>query len=265
MNIMINMTGDAEEAAYLPQVEALGAGVELGSYGLAGVRSPEEWVRRVAMHRAVREQFAGRLAVHGPFVGIEYAYLDWMLREAVQRRLDAFFEAAVSLRANRVILHSGYTKENDYFNLQEAWLKGSTAFWKREIERWAEAGIEVVLENVVETGPDLLGQLVDAVGHPNLGLCLDIGHEHAFSRQGAEVWVRRLGQRLRHYHLHDNDGSDRHWMIGKGNIDFEAFYASAEMWTPDATITEEVIDTVEVKMGVIKELTARFQKRNLQG
>jgi len=178
----------------------------------------------------------------------------------VQRRLDMTFDAAVSLSASRVILHSGYKPENDLFNLQEAWLRENIEFWQKEIHRWAEAGIVIVLENNTEKSPDALVQLVNEVDHPFLGLCLDIGHQHVFSRLGAPEWVRRMDKRLLHIHLHDNDGTgDTHRPIGAGTIDFESFYAALRGHVPQATISVEVEDTMEVKMGDLRKLVAHFR------
>jgi sugar phosphate isomerase/epimerase len=105
----------------------------------------------------------------------------------------------------------------------------------------------------------MLVRLVNEVNHPALGLCLDVGHQHAFSDLGALEWVRRMGTRLFHVHLHDNDRSgDRHWPLGRGTIDFEPFYAALEQQVPQATISLEVEDKMEVKLGDLRKLAVRF-------
>lgn len=259
MNLMICLTGEPEERPFLGEIAGLGAGVELGSYGMIGVRSERDWQARLAAHRAVRAQFQGPVAVHGPFIGMEYDHIDHLLREAVNRRLDMTFDAAVALEASRVVLHSGYLPKVDLFKLQDSWLEGCTEFWQREMRRWAAAGIEIVLENNAEESPDPLVRLVDAVASPFLGLCLDIGHQHLFSDLDAPEWVRRMGRRLWHIHLHDNDGArDRHWPIGRGTIDFEPFYAAVRAQVPQATLSLEVEDEMEVKMAGLRALARLF-------
>ena len=37
MNVMMCMTGEPEELPFLPEIAGLGAGIELGSYGLVGI------------------------------------------------------------------------------------------------------------------------------------------------------------------------------------------------------------------------------------
>lgn len=185
MNLIICLTGEAEQLAFLPEIASLGAGIELGSYGLAGIRSEQQWEARVRLHQELRARFAGPLAIHGPFLGMEFAHLDHLIRAAVQRRLDMLFDVALQLGAGRIILHSGYTVEMELFDLDEQWLTGNISFWQREIQRWADAGIQIVLENDIEKSPDLLIRLVDGVGAPSLGLCMDIGHQHVFSSLDA--------------------------------------------------------------------------------
>jgi len=259
---MICLRGEPEELPFLPEIAGLGAGIELGSYGLVGIRSELDWERRFALHKAVRSQFQGPIAVHGPFIGMEYAHPDHLIRGAVHYRLGMTFEVAVKIEASRVILHSGYKPENDLFDLQDSWLKGNIQFWQQEIRRWAEAGIAVVLENDTEKSPDLLVRLVKAVGNPFLGLCLDIGHQHLFSELGALEWVCRMDQWLFHIHLHDNDRSgDHHWPLGRGTVDFESFYAAILGHVPQATISLEVEDKMEVRMGDLRRLAARFASK----
>lgn len=259
MNLMICMRGEPEQTSFLPEIAALGAGIELGSYGMSGIRSEEEWNARLALHQAVRSQFQGMLAIHGPFLGMEFSHPDHLIQEAVKHRLDMTFDVAANLRASRVVLHSSYKPEIEIFHLQEVWLKGCVEFWRQEIRRWAEAGILVALENDLEKSPDLLVRLVDEVDHPFLKLCMDIGHQNVFSDVKAAEWVQRLGTRLVHVHLHDNDGrEDRHWSLGRGEIDFESFYAALWQHAPEANLSLETEEDMEIKMADLRKLAARF-------
>jgi sugar phosphate isomerase/epimerase len=261
---MICMHGDSDEMACLPRIAELGAGVELESYGLVGVRSEEDWEARFTAHKAVRGRFSGLVAIHGPFIGMEYAHVDHLIREAVRCRMDMIFDVATQLGASRVILHGGYAAEVDIWGLQDTWLNGSLGFWQREIRRWADANIVVVLENDVQRSPDLLVRLVREVDHPFLGLCFDIGHQHLLSNLDATEWVRRMGGRLWHVHLHDNDRTaDCHWPIGRGTIDFGSFFDALAAHAPEATISLEVDDSMQVRMRDLRSLATRFTPRPL--
>jgi sugar phosphate isomerase/epimerase len=88
---------------------------------------------------------------------------------------------------------------------------------------------------------------------------MDIGHQHLLSDLDAPEWVRRMDHRLFHIHLHDNDRSgDKHWSIGRGTIDFESFYAAIMRHAPEAVISLEVEDNIEVMMNDLRKLAARF-------
>jgi sugar phosphate isomerase/epimerase len=262
MNTMICLRGEPEQLPYLPAIAELGAGIELGSYGLVGIRSEQDWQARLRLHEAVRAQFEGLTALHGPFIGMEFAHADHLIRAAVQQRMDRTFDAARQLRASRVILHAGFTRELELFDLHEVWLQGNIAYWRQEIMRWADAGMEIVLENVTERAPDLLVRLVEAVDHPALGLCLDVGHQHVFSELGAVEWVRQMGSRLYHVHLHDNDSTkDAHWPIGRGTIQFEPFFAALRAHAPHATLSLEVEDQIEVKLADLRKVIAAFTSK----
>jgi sugar phosphate isomerase/epimerase len=257
--LMLCMNGTPDQILFLPEIAALGAGIELGSYGMRGVRSEQDWQARLTLHQAIRAQFHGPLAIHGPFIGMEYGHIDHLIRQAVDRRLDMTLDAAKQLSASRVVLHSGFKPEIDLFNLQESWLKQNIDFWQAEMPRWAEAGIGIVIENEIERLPDLLIRLVDAVDSPFLSLCMDTGHQHLFSEMEAVEWVRRMGQRLVHVHLQDNDRTgDKHWPLGRGTFDFERFYAAVGQYAPHATLSLEVEDSNEVKMADLRKLARRF-------
>jgi len=259
MNLMVCMRGEPEQLPFLPEIAELGAGIELQSYGMMGVRSERDWETCFTRHKAVRAEFRGTVAVHGPFVGMEYTHMDHLIRDVVHRRLDMTFDVAVELEASRVVLHGGYPAEIDIFELQDLWFTKSTEFWQREIRRWADAGIVVVLENDIQKSPDLLTRLSDEIDSPFLGLCLDVGHQHVFSELDATEWVRKMGRRLLHVHLHDNDGTrDSHWSIGRGTIDFEPFFAALTQYAPDATISLEVEGRMETQMADLRKLATRF-------
>ena len=257
MDLMICLSGEPGELQFLPEIAALGAGIELGSYGMVGVQSNDAWDTRLQEHKALRDLFRGDVAVHGPFIGMEYSHIDHLIRDVVGRRLDMTLDAALQLRASRVVLHPGYAGEVDLWQLQDIWLEGSIAFWRREITRWADAGVQVVLENDIQRSPDLLIQLVDEVDSPCFGLCMDIGHHHLFSRTPAEEWVQKIGSRLNHVHLHDNDGTvDYHWSPGRGTIDLKNFLRAIDRYAPTAAISLEVEDSVEVQMRDLRKLAA---------
>jgi len=124
------------------------------------------------------------------------------------------------------------------------------------LERALEAiapGVYLVLENSAGAGQlcggtlEELGELVRAIGHPQLGVCLDTAHSWAAgyaidSRDGVERFVALAEEtvtieRVKMFHFNDTQvplgaRKDRHWHIGEGHIGingFRAFAAHAEL------------------------------------
>lgn len=259
MQIMICLRGDDEQLPYLKEIMELGSGIELGSYGLIGVQSEKEWNHRYQQHKKVVENFHGKIALHGPFLGMDYIQVDHIIRNAIQKRLDMIFETARQLNAFRVVLHGGFRSEYELFKLEESWLASSCEYWRLEIIRWENATISVVLENDIDKSPGLLMRLVDSVNSPYLGLCLDVGHLNVFSSSDPATWTKAWAARLEHVHLHDNDGEiDQHWPIGKGSIDFDSFFMALEKYAPHPTLSLEVNDEMDVKMNELRTLAKRY-------
>ncbi|GAC1307044.1 MAG: deoxyribonuclease IV [Vulcanimicrobiaceae bacterium] len=109
-------------------------------------------------------------------------------------------------------------------------------------------GVFLVLENSAGAGQlcggtlEELGAFVRAVGHPQLGICLDTAHSWAAgyaidSRDGVERFVALAEEtvtleRVKMFHFNDTQiplgaHKDRHWHIGEGNIGFAGFRALA--------------------------------------
>jgi deoxyribonuclease-4 len=108
--------------------------------------------------------------------------------------------------------------------------------------------VYLVLENSAGAGQlcggtlEELGAFVSALGHPQLGVCLDTAHSWAAgydidSHDGVERFLDLAEktislERVRMFHFNDTQiplgaHKDRHWHIGEGNIGFEGFRALA--------------------------------------
>jgi sugar phosphate isomerase/epimerase len=69
---------------------------------------------------------------------------------------------------------------------------------------------------------------LEQVGHPHLGLLLDVGHCLLSNEDAAEV-VRQAGARLAYVHLDDNDGiGDLHWPLFTGRLTLEQLARTIE-------------------------------------
>jgi len=255
MEFMVCGFGEQEEHQYIPRVQKLGVGVELQSYGLNGCKSPESWNERLRVHKVFRDKYPGRLAIHGPFLGIEYAYTDHLMRDAVNQRMEQIFQATRELHANRLVLHTGFKLEIYLYNYWDEWVRDTVAYWKEEIKRYEDIGVTVVLENVVEPDPSPMIELHDRIDHRNLKFCLDTGHVNVWSKLPPALWIKRMGNRLAHMHIHDNNGRfDEHLPMGRGNMDFNAVFRALHEIVPDITASLEVMSDKPTIMANLEQM-----------
>jgi len=262
MDFLVCAHGEPGEEKFLPYVKDCVDGIEIQNYDRRGVLSATDWATVLQQHKNLVPLLTGRLAVHGPFAGIDYSYKDHLLRDAVRKRMDLTYDMVCLLKPDTLVLHSGCSELAVKFSLTDAWFKPTLEFWQQEIERYAKAGVRVVLENVVEQSPDLLIELVDRVGSDWLGLCFDIGHATLCSKLTPAQWVERMVKRLKHIHLHDNNGvTDEHLPIGRGSISFDPFFEALNKWAPDATVSLEIIAEPEIVVANAVEVIRRYRKK----
>lgn len=103
------------------------------------------------------------------------------------------------------------------------------AYFTRWQAFYAQHHVGLAIENMNTAGkyPSMwadigaLSRLIDAIGQPHVGACLDTGHAH-LSGLDAAACVRALGVRLRATHINDNHaiGRDEHLAPFMGTIDW---------------------------------------------
>ena len=58
----------------------------------------------------------------------------------------------------------------------------------------------------------------------NIGVCYDSGHAHCYSDELG--FLNKYKDVIYCTHLHDNDGSDTHEIIGEGSIEWDTMYSA---------------------------------------
>ena len=181
---------------------------------------------------------AGPCLLHGPYNELFPCAIDRQARALAAIRYRQAIALAKRYGAKKVIIHGGY---NPWIYYPVWYVEQSIVFWKEFLKE--DPGVEIVLENVLETEPQWLLDIVRGVDDPRLRLCLDIGHVNAYSKIGLFDWLESWAPFLSHFHIHNNDGAwDRHDPLNTGSIDMEAFLRRAENLCPDATYTFELIE-----------------------
>jgi sugar phosphate isomerase/epimerase len=161
-----------------------------------------------------------QVSLHGPFWDLNPGSIDSLIRQMSRFRLQQFLDLVDVFHPIQVVCHTGYDPRHHQGHRQH-WLDRSIAAWEPMVKRAEISKVPLLLENVWEYDPHLHREVFEAIPSPYFGFCLDVGHQHSFSKTDLAIWLQVLSGFLKEIHLHDNDGSgDAHLPVGQGNIDF---------------------------------------------
>ena len=195
-----------------------------------------------AVDPQVREKlgYSDRFVLHAPFNELFPCAIDPQARELAARRYRQAMALAGSYGIGKLVIHGGFQP----FMYYPVWyVEQSIVFWK-EFMQCVPEDMVLCLENVLETEPDMLKDIVAAVDDPRLRLCLDVGHVNAYSHIPVEQWLAQWSPWLAHYHIHNNDSSaDTHCPVFQGSLDMARLLKEIQRLTPQATVTLELYES----------------------
>lgn len=189
---------------------------------------------------AVQKKLAGisNRVFHAPFNELFPCAIDPKARALAASRYRQAIGLAKQYGATKVIIHGGY---NPWIYYPVWYAEQSILFWRDFLKE--DPGVQIVLENVLETEPEMLLSIVKGVDDPRLRLCLDVGHVNAYSKVPVLDWLEICAPYIRHFHIHNNEGTwDSHSALTGGTIPVQTLLAAIEKKRPDATITLELME-----------------------
>ena len=151
---------------------------------------------------------------------MSYTSKDPLIVEVVKKRFKESIQAASFDNINRLIFHSSY---RPFYSIrgsktEKLYIKTSIEFWQ-DFESNIPDGMTVFLENVEDDNPEVLAEIISGINSPKICFCFDLAHAHVYSSARLYEWVQVLGDKIKHVHLSDNDGSyDSHLPLGKGDV-----------------------------------------------
>lgn len=175
--------------------------------------------------------------LHAPYTELFPCAIDKKARELAAYRYRQAIELAKRYGSRKVVIHGGY---NERIYYPQWYVPQSIVFWKEFLKE--DPGVEIVLENVFETDPRWLYDIVAEVEHPRLKMCLDVGHVNAYSPVSVIQWLEICAPVLSHFHIHNNDGTqDQHNPLEEGQIPMKELLREIGELCPDATVTLELL------------------------
>ena len=201
------------------ELTSFGVGVEVMCEPPHAWPAPVPWTNR------------NLLTLHSPILGINIASTNPGIREeSVRQILDTIREAS-RLGARGVVVHPGIPPFKEILP-RDRGLPFAIESLRRAAEAGAVAGVEVYVENMpavsLAEGMRPIGfgygvayeelrALFEAVDHPSLRLCLDLGHAFLAGRHVLDAMLKDPD--VVHVHVNDNRGwRDDHLAWGDGEI-----------------------------------------------
>ena len=204
----------------------------------------------------------GKLSIHGPFISIDLASLDF----------------------NESHVFDIYKWAFDYYNKYEAdfyvqhisepyygKLTDKARVRNKVIERLVKLAdiakknnINIYIENTVANSPD--DELFDFEEFINIfkqikkfSCLIDIGHAYISQWDLLEL-IAELGPRIKAYHLHDNKGRyDNHLHVGEGLCNWPVFFKEYKKNTPNAVLVlEYALGKVDSILKSISKIRAMY-------
>jgi sugar phosphate isomerase/epimerase len=160
--------------------------------------------------------------IHAPFMDLRPGALDPAIRRATAARLRQVFDLAPDFRPRSIVCHPSFDGRY-YVSTEAEWLENSIVTWHSFLAMAEQMETIIALENVYETEPHLLKELLCSLRSPHICFCFDTGHFNAFAKASLDDWINQLGPLTGQLHLHDNHGiTDEHLPPGEGTFPFQS-------------------------------------------
>ena len=203
----------------------LGTNIEISRFARDLADIDETFDSRVQAMKKALENFDGEVSLHGFLFDLCVVSLDPLIRKVSRQRFMQTYEAAKILGAKTVLFHTGFNAPLKCEDYRRSFRKNFIAYLKDFVKNFEESGMVMVLENVQETGPEFILDIIENVGSNNLKASLDIGHANIHSEIPVTEWIKTYGENLYHMHIHNNYGDDdSHFSLSDGNIDAKAVF-----------------------------------------
>lgn len=213
--------------------------------------------RRLETIRKIVQSKGLELTLHAPFVDMNIASPNPVLRRAILRQLEKSIQYASRLKCKLWVFHPGKRTGISEFYPGLDWQLNLESM-RYLLDVASRHGVEIAVENVPEPFPFLMKSVGDfsrfySEFDGDIGLTLDIGHANV-NHQSLE-FIQQFPRKIVHLHVSDNDGTfDLHRGIGYGNINWEKVASAVKKSKYDNIIMLESIDHVEESIQKLKRL-----------
>ena len=207
-----------------------------------------DWQSVLERYKTLLQPVPGMRTMHGPFMDMASGSPDRQINEVCKARFRHAIRIAHDLDVKIVVLHANFIANILTEEYRSGWQKRNIAFWKEIADYAAPLGVTVAIENMWEFDPDIIGDVLKAIDHPNLRACLDVGHAHLYSKVPFSEWLESLHPYLAHVHVNNNDGEmDVHGGLGVGVLDYQQLLSAIRTLPNPPSITLEMDNVADME------------------
>ena len=244
-DVDFEVVGNTEKITYktrtAPAAQKYGIGLELAEFCIS--ENLDENMASILPHFESNRKSVSDAVLHAPYNELYPHAIDPKAVKLARERYEKVWDICLRYDISKIIVHANYVQCLYY----PEWFKErSIEFWKSFLNAHPE-DITICMENVMETDPSLITDIIKSVNSPRLRMCLDAGHANLTGIK-PEDWLTECAEYIDHYHIHNNDGpalgdrpnlGDKHKALPNGTIDMKSLLTLAEKLTPNASAAVE--------------------------
>lgn len=224
-----------------------GMGIEVMAFAYPDLLDGD-WRSVLARYKTLLEPLKGMVTMHGPFMDMASGSPDQQINEVCKGRFRHSIRIAHDLGAKIVVLHANFIASIHTEEYRSGWQRRNISFWEQIADYACQLDVTVAVENMWEFDPDIIGDVLKTIDHPNLRACLDIGHAHLYSQVPFAEWLESLAPYLVHVHANNNDGKmDVHGGLGVGVLDYPSLLAGVRGLANQPSITLEMDSVADME------------------
>ena len=186
---------------------------------------------------------------HAPYNELFPHAIEPAIARVAAERYDQSYKLCLKYGVEKMVVHANYVPTL-YF---PSWfIPQQIKFWKQFLEEHP-GNTQIVIENVMESLPYLITDIVKGVDDERFRMCLDLGHANLHHEKTLDEWLEECAPYISHLHIHNNDGpsdgiagtGDFHRALGNGIIDYDRLLKKADSLIGDLTASVESYELEE--------------------
>jgi len=256
MSVVLIAVSRLDIKDHLALARKYNCGLEIQAFANPNVLD-DNWQALLSSYKQLFQDFHGPLACHGAFFDMSGASVDARVVALTRERYLLNLDIAASLGAEHVIFHTNFLPMIRTEKYRTAWIESQVSFWQDLGQEAAARDLRIVIENMWDPDPYILGELLRKLDSPNLGVCLDVSHAYLYrfnKLHAINHWMDVLAPYICHVHLNNSRGViDEHLALNApgGAINYSQLLPHIVKLECDPWVVLEMDDPVAVERSLI--------------